>query len=575
MIKFTKFSLKDDSGLHISFNYSTEFIKTAEYSPELQNRINTLEKRAGFSYVLVNAMGSGEYWGANRNGDYFPDSALQQYHPTFEKMAHAFKHHVNKDPELGFGVVKIAVFNPIMHRVELVLELANDRAEDILRRIEAGEYPAVSMGVKVPYDTCSICGHQSKATKDYCDHLKYQMNLVLPDGRKVSAINDYDLKFFDISFVRIPADRTAGSIKKIASVESVVPAAIETEEYLKAANIKESAINKLIDGFVEQVNEDPKMLIRDSQVPLPWTRLEDILSGNSASKVLSTLLGLRIMPRPEEFQRIILIKAGNPELADEADRTGTLLMDLDEEPADLPDVSLDNFDDAIANKLAAYCPGASLTRPHILRRVLLKRAGLFDHNQGQTIATQQLATQPTIEQSKVTLHDPMVPLLGMGAMYMGYAKLMNELGLAGNFEAQSKFEQFLLKKPWLIPLLLGSVAIGTVQAEKYLQKESAVIEPRFLERALIAVPASYLAAGYQEGKVRQGKPISDFGNLVRKHPFLAGAAGTWGLGKIYKLVRNGPILKTAEYDPDIIDRLFFGLSDSKFDQFFSDIIADV
>jgi hypothetical protein len=571
MIKFTKFSLRDESGIHIEFNNSNELIKTAGYAPELQTRLQNLEKVAGHSYVLVNAMGSGEYWGSNRNGDYFPETSLQQYYHTFEKMAHAFKHHVNKDPELAFGTVKIAVFNPVMHRVELVLDLANDRAEEILKRIEAGEYPAVSMGCKVPYDVCSICGHQSKATKDYCDHLKYQMNMVLADGRKVYAINNHDLKFFDISFVRIPAERTAGFISKIASAESVVPSAIEAEEYLKAANIKESTINKLLDGNVEQVNDDPKMLIRDSQRPLPWEQLEDILSGYTASKVMSTLLGLRIMPRPEEFQRMILIKAGKKPLADAAAENGILLMDLEEEPAELGNVSLDNFDDEIANKLAAYCPGISLTAPHILRRVLVKRAGLFSSPPLEQPVVQQTLPQ----QSKVTLHDPMIPLMGMGAMYMGYAKLMNELGLAGNLAAQSKFEKFLLQKPWLIPLLLGSVAIGTVEAQKYMQKESAILEPRYLERAMIAVPASYLAAGYQENKVRQGQPISDFGNLIRKHPFLMGAAGTWGLGKLYKLVRDGAILKKAEYDPDIIDRIFFGLSDSKFEQFYKDIVEDV
>ena len=202
MIKWTSFDLQNSNGTYIQF-YNDSLVKTAEYSAELQHRLKGLEKKADKTYVLVNAMGSGEFWGSNRNGDYFPDASLSRDHKTFEKLGHAYKHHVNKDPEKSLGKVKIAVFNPDMHRVELVIEIDNERAKDILDRIEHGEYPAVSMGVKVPHDTCSVCHKKSKRTTDYCQHLKHEMGSVMPDGRKVYAINDTDLKFFDISFVCI------------------------------------------------------------------------------------------------------------------------------------------------------------------------------------------------------------------------------------------------------------------------------------------------------------------------------------------------------------------------------------
>src|SRR5258707_6309522 len=38
--------------------------------------ITSLKPRPDALYVLVNAMGAGEYWGSNINGDFFPETAL-------------------------------------------------------------------------------------------------------------------------------------------------------------------------------------------------------------------------------------------------------------------------------------------------------------------------------------------------------------------------------------------------------------------------------------------------------------------------------------------------------------------
>ena len=64
------------------------------------------------------------------------------------------------------------------------------------------------MGCKVPEDICSITGKRAKVRADYSDYLKFKMNQVLPDGRKVYAINEKP-RFFDISIVTIPADPTS------------------------------------------------------------------------------------------------------------------------------------------------------------------------------------------------------------------------------------------------------------------------------------------------------------------------------------------------------------------------------
>lgn len=183
-------------------------------------------------YVLVNALGAGEYYGSNINSDYFPWEALahegNDYGYRTFLNAHAFQHHVNKDPNRAFGVPVLSLLNPRMKRVELVIKLDREKAEAegagaIIKRIDNGEFPDVSMGCKVPYDVCSICGHKSNTRNDYCHHMRppedlrdiYGPNKILADGRRIFVHNLHP-RFFDISFVFIGADKTAKVMAKLA-----------------------------------------------------------------------------------------------------------------------------------------------------------------------------------------------------------------------------------------------------------------------------------------------------------------------------------------------------------------------
>lgn len=209
--------------------------------PTIRKFIQGVKSSPEGIYVLVSALGAGEYWGSNVNGDLFPEAALIHSPPEWETLsvdkmneigktwkygfptfmnAYPYKHHVNKDPSRAFGEVSLAVWNPEMHRVELVVYL--DRAKckkwaayDVIERIERGEFPDVSMGCKVPFDICTICDHKSKTRKDYCQHALTSMNKIMPDGRKVAVRNDSP-RFFDISFVFIGADKSAKVLAKLA-----------------------------------------------------------------------------------------------------------------------------------------------------------------------------------------------------------------------------------------------------------------------------------------------------------------------------------------------------------------------
>lgn len=146
------------------FGSSGVFEKTAGAPPfadletgeKLRSYLGKIQKpdRQKHLYVLVNALGASEYFGPNINADWFPEEALTHEgdygYKTFLN-AHTFAHHANKDKTRAFGVPVLSVWNSRMKRVELVIKLDREKAEQeghglIAQRIDRGEYPDVSMG---------------------------------------------------------------------------------------------------------------------------------------------------------------------------------------------------------------------------------------------------------------------------------------------------------------------------------------------------------------------------------------------------------------------------------------------
>lgn len=257
------------------------FTKTAS---EASDYIKAVEPKPGTSIVLVLALGAYETYDLNRNGDGFNEfpyrngfkptcgccqadgawvtqsEVLPNHYKTFEEHGKIYRHHQNKDPLKACGDVLKAFWNPQMHRVELLLGLKNELAPDLAERIAAGEYPAVSMGCRIKYDVCTICGHKAPTRKQYCDHLKFGMRQVTPSGLRAGALNPSP-KFFDISFVAKPADLTGYMMKKVADEGAYsVRTSSELGEYLDALEEKRAAIRKVadIDKIVRGVPVDHK-----------------------------------------------------------------------------------------------------------------------------------------------------------------------------------------------------------------------------------------------------------------------------------------------------------------------------
>lgn len=242
-----------EPGSAYGISQTGDLSKTAshEHLPQVQELIESLAPQPGRLYLINSAIGAGEYVGFNLRGDWFTERGLLHTPPGWDKIpvwdidarrraanttesvpgwgdqawgyptfynAHRFRHHVNKDPEKAYGFILGAFYDHRMHRVVLVSELVRDMCEslnalDIYERIERGEFPDSSMGAKVPYDECALCGNKARNPSEYCRHVNNQdplfgMNKILADGRKCGVYNHHP-RFFDDSFVFVGAERSA------------------------------------------------------------------------------------------------------------------------------------------------------------------------------------------------------------------------------------------------------------------------------------------------------------------------------------------------------------------------------
>lgn len=432
------------------------FEKTAAPTllPEVVRYIGSLTPRQDAQYVLVNAMGATEWYGSNVNGDSFPEAALLHRpddwrgnplvdritakswpygYPTFYN-AHAFAHHRNKDPNQAFGDVELAAWHPQMKRVELVVRVDRDKCErfggvSVWDKLKVGDYPDVSMGTKVPYDTCSICldrklYNQALATfdskkhkhagaaalefhkdllkrtgkgirglsitrKDYCEHAKSLMNRILPDGRKVWVDNDYP-SFFDISFVFIGADRTAKTMLFIFSGgrKHAMSSSAEMAETLgakddenKTASVADEVLAR---AFGKDAARKSGEISKDTvpsqfagkaipvlagQEPEIDSGTIDQLSRLPLPSVMSTLASMGIVLQPREFQRITLLQLGMRDAADALDDAGAVFPEVaGKEPMEL---GARHFLPALAQLLEKLVEGRSGHGPVIERRIIM------------------------------------------------------------------------------------------------------------------------------------------------------------------------------------------------------------
>ena len=391
-----------------------------EIHPEISAFLRNLRPDPNYQYVLMTPMGAYEYWGMNVNGDVFPEISLSYNHhtrtdaaqvalelerrwlmphgkilppgdwtkfgyKTFEE-ALRFRHHINKDPTIAYGDIPLSVWNPTMHRVEVIVRHDREKAkqvgaDEIINDLDEGKPRQISMGCRVKFDVCTVCGNISRTTHDYCEHLRTMMGQVLDDGRIVGAINFFPV-FFDLSDVIVPAGKESGVLMKIAAMGGDVSAFgdvsievprsfLEPNQLIKTAShalpifkrasqAKSAEVEKKV---LPNAGYDTAQQIASCDPDLP----PELLRSGSFPGLLSTLALLGIVLKPSEFQYSALSRS-DPALADRLSQHGMVFTP--QPAAGSMSISAGDFNPDLANMASSHLPERSAFSPHIGARVL-------------------------------------------------------------------------------------------------------------------------------------------------------------------------------------------------------------
>lgn len=389
---------------------------------DIQAYLGNLSPKPGFTYLHINAMTAGEYHGSNRNADFFPEENLRKYHKTFETTpAYVYRSHINKDPKKSYGKVIFSIYNERMHRVELICECPNELVDDINDRILEGDFPTTSMATRTPYDTCSICGNKAHSRQEYCEHLRGQLNRLYPDGRKVFAINNGPLTFFDISIVVRPADVNSSILQKVADSHTIGSAELAEMEGLtedgflrKKAEFKKLSelVKEISDGcYVVGADKDPRGLMGEAAPKdLPLSLIHK-LHHFDLSHVFSTMADLGISPSISFLAELITRK----HLGEGYEGIGELVQNfISQVPMDtiVPAIRFESSEESnpvIASALAPYISSSSLLTDAIEKRA----SGIGYAGNGPHI-------EPTFQEEMAARHPvELSPSEGPGKLLLG------------------------------------------------------------------------------------------------------------------------------------------------------------
>lgn len=538
---------------------SLEHIKMARpLPPAIEQYIATAKPVPGKTQLLIDAMGAGEYYGSNVNGDHFPEEALRHKGPdygyeTFMRFAYPFKHHVNKDPARAYGdKVTLSAYDPHMHRVLLIVRVDDSKCQDILGDLANNRYWDVSMGCKVPWDECSICHNRARNRAEYCPHLRYQMNKILQDGRRVVAYNRLP-KFFDISFVTIGAEKASHVLKKVAHdgrVYEVAPSSAELGglHYGKlAAQDKRAEIEKdvpsqpaaNIQGATSQ--DKAKMnafmsnagAVKSMEPEIPPQVLNQ-LGGFPLRKILGTVAAMGIDLRPQEFQRIILVKQGAAPLADHLHRHRLVFDENNPSPEPpgwvrgISKLGEEDVSEKVAMILRPYLSDRSCYPDILLAR--LRRMEKTADFKGYDRSSQWYPLNEKEKRQSSGIRGVMPASMALAAGFIVFRKAFPGLITKGPSPVRA-----IAKNPWLLPMLMGAgigASVGFSNKAKpraisphgtghgldaknnrvYHQTKTAGTNP--LMRVGL-IPLTYIYAGVQQKTASQS---SDFDRFVAKRP---------------------------------------------------------
>lgn len=569
----------------------------------------TITPVPGHSFVYVLAVSSWETYGENRNGDSFPESPYKEHenppwispqdvlplhYKTFEQFGYNYRHHANKDPAKAVGKVVKAFWNPTMHRVELLVDLENEKAPDLVERITNGEFPPVSMGTRVMYDVCSICGNRAPTRAQYCDHLKFQMRDVI-EGRKVSALNPSP-KFFDISWVFRGADPIAFMLKKVAYDSAYELSGAEAGEYLEGMTQTKNAARKMavIDKIVQGIPVDAKAygmdpaevsnlchmrdtvsMIGKGMPSLPDSLLHG-LSSHSLPNIFSSMMasGGMMLSTPEVVKITIYKVFPKANVADAVvDRSVAMQNGILKLFSDFPqlleklretgilDMGVDHVDPKIMEMVAPYMEKRSGIAKYLKKKLIpedwrdvdpdTQELTITDPGSGYTYGTTiGAATRAHDEIAKANLKKVVggaallggaYKLIGSGLDSKGFGKLKPlaalGLGALGVSQWPSMGKHYMTDQGVPVPTMtelakVSSVGSATTLALPLLGTlgAMALMSHDYQSRLRSGIPVGYEGLPWSRRLLDQAEEFAD------KHPLIAGLAGTVALRQLGKTV---------------------------------------
>lgn len=343
--------------VHTSYGFELDDRRTKSAAcDEALEYAKNIEPIPGKRIILVSALGDFEHYEANKKADAFPENAILGMWPKdvdksyFSKYfyripkqwgytcfptkfneqgiqiggGNTFYEHRNRTPKhlLGkpidftnkqdprCGYILAAFWNPIMHRVEIIQEVWEQKLPQIVQQIDAGIMPGISMACDIPFDRCYECGNLAVTPADYCEHLNrtsMPRGVIFSSGKGAIMINDFPI-FFDSTITAKPAAVEGRTLMKVASEDEVLEIEgepdIDTDSYESPdGSVKGYSISirqpKIIIG-----SANPQVdILQDQRLSEPDfpPSILNFLSGFPLNKVLVYLGLLGIIPKIGEI----------------------------------------------------------------------------------------------------------------------------------------------------------------------------------------------------------------------------------------------------------------------------------
>jgi hypothetical protein len=147
------------------------------------------------------------------------DAALNKYiYQTFIGRGN-FKDHMSDNVSNAVGVNLDCIANHKGRFIENLLAVDANKDPELVRAIDKKYIDSVSMGARVGYSMCSICGNMATNESQYCPCIRqYKGREMYHEGSYKLAFEDNrEVNFVELSWVTVPADRAAKLIEKVAS----------------------------------------------------------------------------------------------------------------------------------------------------------------------------------------------------------------------------------------------------------------------------------------------------------------------------------------------------------------------